>query len=228
METYILDTIAFNPDFDDLAKKLRVRPGKSSERELIQLLDEAQKIAQPKAMYGIGYIDAKTDDTVVIGEYVFSSRILRVNLENTGRCFVYIATCGRELYEWKRSIDDMLAQFYADTINEAALRSARDALKAHLVEKFDLGETASMNPGSLEDWSLREQIPLFGMLADTRAAIGVELLDSLLMLPDKTVSGVLFENESSFASCQLCPREVCPNRKAPYNAVLYAKKFADD
>ncbi len=225
MDTLILDTIPFKPDYDELAQKLRVRPGRSSEKELIQLLDEARTIARPKAIYCIGYIDDKTEDSIVIGDYTLTSRILRVNLENTHRCFLYIATCGRELHEWQLSISDMLAQFYADAINGAALQSARKALEAHLVERFGLGNTATMNPGSLEDWPLQAQIPLFEMLGDTQSAIGVELTDSLLMIPGQTVSGIRFETESNFASCQLCPKEDCPNRKAPYNAELFEQKF---
>ncbi|MBT3391416.1 MAG: vitamin B12 dependent methionine synthase [Chloroflexi bacterium] len=226
MDTLILDNISFEPDYDELAQRLRVRPGRSSEKELIQLLDEARQIARPKAIYRIGYIDAKTEDSVSIGDTILTSRVLRVNLEATQRCFLYIATCGRELHEWQHSISDMLAQFYADTISNAALQSARTALEEHLTESYNLGHTATMNPGSLEDWPLQAQIPLFKMLGNTQNTIGVELLDSLLMVPGQTVSGIRFETESSFASCQLCPRESCPNRKAPYDAELFDQKFA--
>ena len=45
-----------------------------------------------------------------------------------------------------------------------------------------------MNPGSLADWPMREQRPLFGLLGDTDAAIGVELMESYLMRPTKSVS----------------------------------------
>ena len=226
MDTLILDTIPFEPDYDELAQKLRVRPGRSSEKELIQLLDEAREIARPKAMYRIGYIDHKTDDSVTIDGVTLTSRVLRVNLEATQRCFLHIATCGRELHEWQHAMSDMLAQFYADTINSAALNAARTALETHLVENYSLGHTATMHPGSLEDWPLQAQIPLFKLLGDTNQAIGVELMESLLMNPGQTVSGICFETESNFASCQLCPKENCPNRKAPYDAELFAKKFA--
>ncbi len=38
MDTFILDPIPFEPNCDDLAKTLRVRPGRSSESELKQML----------------------------------------------------------------------------------------------------------------------------------------------------------------------------------------------
>jgi predicted transcriptional regulator len=82
-----------------------------------------------------------------------------------------------------------------------------------------------MNPGSLTDWPLREQRALFSLLGDVQATVGVELTNSLLMVPTKSVSGIFFPAEESFASCQLCPREACPNRRAPYDPELYDRKY---
>jgi predicted transcriptional regulator len=45
------------------------------------------------------------------------------------------------------------------------------------------------------------------------------------MVPSKSVSGILFPTEQTFASCQLCPREGCPSRQAPYDPALYDKKY---
>ena len=88
-----------------------------------------------------------------------------------------------------------------------------------------MASTAVMNPGSLTDWPLREQRPLFALLGDVRSAIGVELTDTLLMVPRKSVSGIVFVAEETFASCQLCPRYDCPNRRAPYEAGLFERKY---
>ena len=55
--------------------------------------------------------------------------------------------------------------------------------------------------------------------------LGVRLTDSLLMIPSKSVSGIRFPTEQTFASCQLCPRAGCPSRQAPYDATLYDKKY---
>jgi hypothetical protein len=41
----------------------------------------------------------------------------------------------------------------------------------------------------------------------------------------QVVSGILFPTEETFASCQLCPREDCPNRRAPYDAELFERKY---
>jgi len=66
---------------------------------------------------------------------------------------------------------------------------------------------------------------LFALLGDATEAVGVRLLDSLLMTPTKSVSGIRFPTEERFESCQLCPRPDCPGRRAPYDATLYERKY---
>jgi hypothetical protein len=88
-----------------------------------------------------------------------------------------------------------------------------------------MGPTAAMSPGSLADWPIREQRPLFSLLGDPEQAIGVKLTDSFLMIPNKTVSGLRFSTEERFESCQLCPREHCPGRRAAYEPDLYDRKY---
>jgi hypothetical protein len=82
-----------------------------------------------------------------------------------------------------------------------------------------------MNPGSLEDWPITAQPKLFQLLGDPKKSIGVELLDSMLMLPNQTVSGIRFVSEEGFSNCELCPREHCSHRTIPYNPELLTKKY---
>ncbi len=41
------------------------------------------------------------------------------------------------------------------------------------------------------------------------------------MVPYKTTSGVLFPTEVDFRSCEVCRRENCPSRQAPFNKKLW-------
>jgi hypothetical protein len=151
--------------------------------------------------------------------------VLRVNLDQAHRVIAYVATCGMELDAWAKSFDDMLYGYWADVIKEGALRSAMQALNEHLEACYTLGHTGVMNPGSLADWPIQQQRPLFQLLGDPTAAIGVVLTDSFLMQPNKSVSGIRFPTEASYENCQLCPREGCPGRRAPYEPELFAEKY---
>ena len=82
-----------------------------------------------------------------------------------------------------------------------------------------------MNPGSLPDWPIQQQRPLFQLLGDPNTAIGVELTASYLMEPNKSVSGIRFPTEERFESCMLCPRQDCPGRRSAYDPELYDQKY---
>jgi hypothetical protein len=225
MEPTILDNLPWQPDLVALERKLHIKDGRRSAVTLERLAQEAATIGRPRAMVRVAYVDARGESNAVIDGVRFDSRVLCVNLEKTHRVFPFLATCGSELYEWTGSQDDMLLRYYADTISEMAMRQASRVVEEHLVERYRLGRTSSISPGSLSDWPIQAQRPLFALLGNTEEAIGVRLSDSLVMVPTKSVSGIRFPTEQSFASCQLCPRQGCPSRQAPYDGALYASRY---
>jgi hypothetical protein len=226
MDSIILDKIPFQMDIETLKQELRIRPGHRLENDLQSLAEEAQVLGKPKALYKVAPIDSKGSEHIVVDGVQFTSRVLRVNLEQVHRVFPYVVTCGTELGEWAESIDDMLQNYWADTIKEVALRQARNFLLEHLTKTYGLGKTSAMAPGSLKDWPLQQQRPLFQLLSDVEQAIGVQLTSSMLMIPNKSISGIRFCTESGFESCQLCTIERCPNRRAAYEPDLYKESFS--
>ena len=227
MDPIVLNPLPFRIDTERLMDALHIRARSAQVDTVDRMVQEAYAIARPKAVYKIGYIDSRGPDHVIIDGVRFASRVLAVNLSSAQRVFAHISTAGRELAGWAQCQDDLLASYYADAINEAVLYGARATLDKILRSRHEVTKVAEMNPGSLGDWPLREQRPLFELLGDTSATIGVELTKSYLMVPSKTVSGILFPTEETFASCQLCPRVSCPNRRAPYDAELFARKYRD-
>ncbi|MFH1086037.1 MAG: vitamin B12 dependent methionine synthase [Chloroflexota bacterium] len=227
MEAIVLDAIPFQPELAPLLEWLHVKPDDPMADDLRALVAEAQAVARPQATYGLAYVADKSDDGVVIEGVAFSSRVLRVNLERCYHVFPYLATCGTELNDHLRILaaDDVLLQFWGEAIKQAALGAAMAAFSGDLAARFSPGQTSAMNPGSLQDWPLRQQIPLFQLFGETAAQIGITLTPSCLMEPNKTVSGIRFPTEESFASCQLCPREGCPGRRAPFEPDLYERKY---
>jgi len=225
MNEFILNNISFQLELDSLLTKLHIVKESSYAQELARIIAAAQAIAKPKAVYRVAFIDSKGDDYIVIDGIVLVSRVLRVNLEQANRVFPYVATCGTELEDWSRSMDDVLRSYWVDTIKEMALHSASQALDEHLQDQFRPGRISRMSPGSLEDWPLQEQQKLFALLGNTKDAIGVQLTESLVMTPIKSVSGIRFTAEVNFASCQLCPRKDCTERRAPYDEALYDRKY---
>lgn len=225
MEPRLLDPLPFTLDMAWLAEKLHIRQGSALAGELTEIVSQAQAVARPKALYRLGFIEDRGPDWVVVDGMRFTSRVVSVNLAPVERVFVYVCTAGHELEEWGWSQPDILHQYYATVISEATLYSARQAFGAYLQERYAVEHVSEMNPGSLGDWPLKEQRVLFDLLGDTQTSARVELTDVYLMRPAKTVSGLLFTTESSYVNCRLCPREVCPNRRADYDPQLYESKY---
>ncbi len=221
----VLEDIAFRPSLQRLMRQLRIKEGSHYADQLESQVGEAQAIARPRAMYRVTYIEGREERGVTIDGVTFHSRVLRVNLDDVHRVFPFATTAGKELHEWMQAHDDLLERYYADVISETALRQASAALKDYLRRRHGLGRTSTMSPGSLEDWPIQEQRPLFDLLGDPEEAIGVRLTESMLMIPSKSVSGIRFPVEKTFESCQLCQRERCPSRKAPYEAGLYERRY---
>lgn len=225
MSETILDSIPFELDISALSERLRVKEGSRYAERFRRLVAEAEDIARPKAFYRVAFVDPVGDNRVVIDEVTLTSRVLRVNLDQIQRVFPYVATCGVELERWANALDDMMERYWSEEIRMLALRAANQALTRDLRERYRLDTLSSMSPGSLSDWPLRQQRVLFRILGDTEAAVGVRLRDSLLMVPSKSVSGIRFPTETTFESCQLCPREGCPQRRAPYDQNLYDEQY---
>lgn len=164
------------------------------------------------------------------GRARFVSRVLRANLEEVERVFPYVATCGEELAAIPVADDDVFGQFCRDTIKEMALHAAISHLTSHLRECYSLENLVSMNPGSgdVSVWPIEQQRELFAFFGDMQERIGVTLSDSCVMIPNKSVSGLFFPSETGFQTCQLCHREKCPGRRAPFDPHLWEERLGGE
>ena len=222
----VLDNIPIKWDLGEVGKQLRLKEGSSSQaRELVEV---AEPLIKAKAVYEVSYIDQRDENTVEVNGVTFTSRVLRVNLERIERVFPFVITIGKALEDRASSSRDLLRQFYLEALGDMALRSSRRYVEGYLKRHFGLGQLSRMSPGSLEDWPVTEQKPLFSLLGNVKDLIGVTLTENMLMIPRKSISGVFFPTEVKFFSCQLCPRKGCPARKAPYDEMLREKYGLDD
>lgn len=212
----ILNNIPVEVDPKEVRRILHLN--RSGDLQLMQrLINTATPLIEPKAAFKLCYIEKKLKDAVIVDGMRLKSKVLRKNLDPVERLFPYVVTIGPRLEEASRKISDTLEKYYLDVIGNVALTAVRKYLRKHLSTKFALGKISFMSPGSLPDWPLEAQDQLFQLLADVEDAIGVYLTQSLLMIPTKSVSGIYFQTEVSFLSCQLCQRGNCPGRKARYD-----------
>jgi hypothetical protein len=221
MET--LTDIPFSLDVASLCADAHVEARSGEGAELRSLVELGLRIGRPKAAYTVSFVESRDGEVVRIGGIPFTSRTLARNLESVERVFAMVATCGREMDEAFVAEGDLLKQFWWDLIKGRLLGAANRHLNDHLHRQFRLGKTAVMRPGSGDAtvWPIEQQESLFALLGDVEGAIGVKLTDSFLMVPNKTTSGILFPTETDFRSCEVCHREHCPSRQAPFNKTLW-------
>jgi hypothetical protein len=206
-----------------LSEKLNIKPGSEYRLAFEELVDAVQEIGMPKALYKVAYIDEKGADTVTLEGVVFTSRALMKNLDGIQRVFAYVATCGAELDEIPIDPGDLLKQYWLHAIKLNLLEVAVEHLRVHIMDRYQISQLAAMNPGSGEAlvWPIEQQAALFSLFGDVQALIGVKLTPSFLMMPNISSSGLLFPAETTYHNCQLCQREVCSSRRAPFDSLLW-------
>ncbi len=219
----VLNSIPVRLEPEEVLRKLHLRKvNEDVERKVQELIEAVHLVVRPKAVYEVSYVDNKNEDSLYIDGIRFTSRVLRVNLDKVGRVFPYVATCGREIDEIAIP-DDFMKSYLLDVIKDMVLRSSISYLQDCLTRNYALGQVSRMNPGALKDWPITQQKELFSIFGKVEDLIGVKLTESFLMIPLKSVSGIFFPTQIEFKSCQLCPREVCSGRRAPYAPDLVKK-----
>ncbi|MFC2025735.1 vitamin B12 dependent-methionine synthase activation domain-containing protein [Chloroflexota bacterium] len=219
----ILTQIPFTLDTESLSTKYRIESGSGNALQFKDLLENAHQLANPKAVYKESFIYSKEQDSVSVDGVTFKSRALRANVDQVEKVFPYVVTCGRELDQIQVRSSDLFKRFLLDEIKAAILESCQAYLNDYLDSRYGLIKTASMHPGSgdVDVWPIQQQSELFTLLGDVYDAIGVELTESFLMIPTKSVSGIRFATQKDFESCMLCHREVCTERSAPFDQILW-------
>jgi hypothetical protein len=214
MSDQIISCTQWLPDGDTFIREQHLRP---ADMELVEkLFHEAASCAGPIG----GYLEAIPEDadtkTVSLHGEKLHSRLLARHLSNQERIFPFVATCGQELSAWVDSKTDLMENYLAHALAEQATHLIAETLRREIESKYSLDNLSRMQPGSLPDWPLEQQGPLFRILGALPQKIHVQLTETFLMLPTNSLSGIFFQDPEGFISCQLCSRK-CPRRKAPFD-----------
>jgi len=217
--------VPFHFDREEFNKRIHIELYEGMEEEIESFLERAVPLLKPKAVFRETGVRRRETGEILIDEQVFSDPVLISHMENKDSVFPYIVSCGDELEELVTSSGDMLEVFWYDALKQMAMDQAFNYLRINIKENFDIPKLYSLNPGSDacgEGWDLGDQKKLFTYFPDVEKKIGVMLTDSMLMYPNKTVSGLMFESDMDFVSCQECSNIQCPNRKIMHEGALYS------
>jgi hypothetical protein len=221
--------IPFVLNAHQLCGNLRIKPGTDRAREFEDLVSEVQEIGKPKALFKACFIDEKGEDTITLDGVTFTSLALRKNLDSIERVFPYIATCGTEIDDIEIGQGDFRKKLWISFLKGTLLEISIRYLGEQLDKRYRVSKLSTMNPGSGDAsvWPIRQQRELFSLFGDVEEHIGVRLTESLVIIPDMSVSGILFPTETDFQSCQLCHRENCRFRRAAFDRGLWESITGD-
>ncbi len=184
------------------------------------LLAEAGEYVHPQFEYVI--LDGTLhNDSVVIGDTVLDTgRIIAGQMRGSSRFVLLVVTVGSGWTRWLDEVhkrDDVLQNYIADCIGSQIVESAADYMEAVLQLELDsvgLHRTNRFSPGYC-GWNVSQQPALFGLFPD-RNPCGVTLTDSCLMMPIKSVSGIIgigADVRYLPYTCNICTMKMCLRRR---------------
>jgi hypothetical protein len=164
-----------------------------------RLLDEVEESARPllapRAICAPFEVERPREGRIRIGGALESgSRSLRERLDGCGTAVLFAATIGPALEEWVRSLGaagEMTRALLADAYGSSAaiaLGMSFESLSARLFGDLGLQPARRYAPG-YGDWELSSQADLLRLVDAGR--IGIRLTDGFLMLPSKSISGII-------------------------------------
>jgi hypothetical protein len=199
---------------EDVLKGQGVEPGRASER-LVEnaraVIDLALGLIQPAALVKIVDVDDFAHQRISFDGGVFEGGLVARALAGAEQLVVLVCTIGPAL---DNKVSDMMKEnpVEAVTLDGAGIAAIRNVSRAmeHLVqeEAEELGLSLGMraSPGQ-EDWPIEQQRQLFTLLPTSE--IGVQLTDSCLMLPRKSVSFIIPRGKkmsSDKIPCHFCSK----------------------
>lgn len=193
---------------------------------LPEMIDEALAAAEPLVnvrcgfrIYSGGDVTISRDD-VVCGHVRFNTgRIIATRLRRSSSLAIFAATIGKELETVSRRLmdeGDMMAGFIYDTIASAYAEATAEWIEERIATAAAAENEKNTNrysPGYC-DWRVAEQHALFSLLP--QGFLGITLTPSALMLPIKSVSGIIgigAEVKHEQYQCSVCDMHDCIRKK---------------
>ncbi len=217
-ELRILDDIRLEYDVGEIIRFCHLNRISNKIGDVKEIIEEGYSLIDPKAIYRISKIELKDDRLILEKEKVLTSKLLAEKFKCTPEAAVYVITIGPNLEKRvaELGVHDLYRAFIIDNVGTYALRQTFDLLKKDF--KPNSPERISkFSPGSTTHWNIEQQKVIFDFLGieKVRRATGVILNNYYVMIPRKSVSGVMGDTTTQFHECQICSRN-CEYRKVPF------------
>ena len=184
-------------------------PDKATVKETEAILAEVKAFLKPCFCF---FVQRELPDLAI-------GKIIERQLKGAEAYAIFICTAGVEYEQYQEILkkkDDMVRVFIADALGSVIAEKTADLMELSLQESIDkLGwhHTNRFSPGYC-GWHVSQQQLLFPLFKGETC--GVRLTESSLMLPIKSVSGIIGLGKTVKHldyTCNLCDFEQCYKRK---------------
>jgi len=162
-------------------------------------------------------------DTIICNNRILhTGHLISNELKNSTSLAVFVCTIGEKFEAWFKnvfsndSIEGMFADLLASNITESIANWTNDKI-AELMSQQGLACSNRFSPGNC-NWNVSEQRQLFSLLPDNFC--NIRLTDSALMIPRKSLSGIVGIGENvkrRLSDCNKCELKDCFQRKTINN-----------
>lgn len=190
------------------------------------LLDEYSEnvhhLIEPSFSYDIREIELAESSTVFVeGSVVFSSDMIASLLGRCQKVALFVVTIGdylEEMVSWLASHNSILQSALLDAIGSDAVEIVADSVQEKIqktAHEQGLVISKRFSPGHC-DWDISQQKMLFKTLNTNLA--GVHLTERCLMIPQKSISGIIGLGSSAdhvedYNPCKTCDKFDCCGRR---------------
>ncbi len=231
--------VEHNLSFDDLQITLAdvyeamgyvgTEPDESVKFEVQKLLSRVASVTRPLFSFILfdGDLDTEQKTLIVSGTTFQIGNIITRQLCGSEGYAFFVATAGKEFEAFQHTLadeGDIVAIYMADLLGSIIAEKAADCMEVALQDDIaskGWKHTNRFSPGYC-GWHVSQQQKLFPLFPSPNPC-GIQLTESSLMLPIKSVSGVIGLGatvEKIEYSCGLCNFEKCFRRKQRKDVVL--------
>ena len=184
-------------------------PNEVTQKETIAIINEVRGWLRPQFCY---LTERKLPDFEI-------GQIIEKQLKGSEAYVLFICTCGQEYETYQQRLkaeNDLVRVYIADALGSVIAEKCADEMEKNLqesIEKLGWHHTNRFSPGYC-GWHVSQQQKLFPLFEGKTC--GVRLTESSLMLPIKSVSGIIGIGKDVRRldyTCGLCQFEKCYKRK---------------
>ncbi|MCX7725337.1 MAG: hypothetical protein N2053_00660 [Chitinispirillaceae bacterium] len=191
-----------------------------------RVIKSIPQLCRIKAGYNVLDIESKGKDFINVGGEILNvDKIIASQLKDAERVAIFLCTIGEEMEMLATQLfssGEATEGHFVDTIASVAVEECAEILHNYVAFTFSkkgLNVTNRYSPGYC-GWQVSEQKKLFSFLPPQFC--GVQLTESFLMKPKKSVSGIIGIGRDVKREPYFCMK--CHNKKCIYHRFLLSRQ----